>query len=382
MKDKIAIIGIGCTQARPTSGDVSYREMIYEAAVKAYNYAGISPRDVGTFISTAEDMTEGVSIFDEYVPDQLGAVLKPVHTISGDCLQGIASAYLQIATGAFRVAVVETHSKASNILFPAHIEEFAMDPHYSRYLHLDPVILAGMEMRKLCEDTGANERDVARVITEARRNAMENDLAAYPGNFSINDILATGYVAEPLRSSMVQGTSDGACIFILASEDVTRATCKKPVYIDGISFFTGEPSMDTWKFGKSKFTELASAKAYKMAGIKCPYRELSFAEIDDSYGYKFFIHAEALHLCESGESVDFFRNGAFSPAGELPVNISGGVPGFGKMHGAACGYQLIESVRQLRGEAGKRQLKDTSRGLVQSWRGLPTQTGAVAILSN
>ena len=90
---QVAIVGVGYSGFRTITPDVSYKELIYEAAVKAYEDAGVDPRrDVDSFVSVAEDFNEGTSIFDEYVPDQLGAVLKPVHTISGEGIHGLIAA--------------------------------------------------------------------------------------------------------------------------------------------------------------------------------------------------------------------------------------------------------------------------------------------------
>jgi acetyl-CoA C-acetyltransferase len=117
MSDRVAIIGIGWSGFRPISPELSYKELMYEAASRAYNDAGVDPRkDVESFITVAEDFHEGTSIFDEYTPDQLGAVLKPMHTITGDGLHGLATAYMLVKTGQFSIVAVEGHSKASNIL--------------------------------------------------------------------------------------------------------------------------------------------------------------------------------------------------------------------------------------------------------------------------
>ncbi|MCJ7667661.1 MAG: hypothetical protein MUP04_05170 [Anaerolineae bacterium] len=86
---QVAVVGVGYAGFRTITPDFSYKELIYEAAVKAYEDAGVDPRrDVDSFVSVAEDFNEGTSIFDEYVPDQLGGVLKPVHTISGEGIHG------------------------------------------------------------------------------------------------------------------------------------------------------------------------------------------------------------------------------------------------------------------------------------------------------
>ena len=107
--------------------------MIYAAAVRAYHAAGVEPRrDVESFVTVAEDFHEGTSIFDEYTPDQLGAALKPVHTITGDGLHGLATAYMLIRTGQFDLVAVEGHSKASNIRSLPEITAYAQDPALNR----------------------------------------------------------------------------------------------------------------------------------------------------------------------------------------------------------------------------------------------------------
>jgi acetyl-CoA C-acetyltransferase len=93
--EKVAIIGIG----RSSSPDLSFKELIFDAAVRAYDDAGIDPRkDVDSFVSCTEDYWEGFSIFDEFTPDQLGAVLRPLHTVTGDGLYGIINAFCTHST--------------------------------------------------------------------------------------------------------------------------------------------------------------------------------------------------------------------------------------------------------------------------------------------
>ncbi len=91
---------------------------------------------------------------------------------------------------------------------------------------------------------------------------------------------------------------------------------------------------------------------------------------------------EALRLCNPGEAAAMLENGATSFQGELPINISGGALGVGHLFEASGAHKILELVEQLRGEAGARQVPDATIGLAQSWRGVPTATGAVAILSN
>ena len=102
MSDRVAIVGVGWSGFRAVTPEYSYKELMYEAASRAYIDAAIDPRkEIDSFVTVAEDFNEGTSIFDEYTPDQLGAVLKSMHTITGDGLHGLATAYMLIKTGQF-----------------------------------------------------------------------------------------------------------------------------------------------------------------------------------------------------------------------------------------------------------------------------------------
>src|SRR5256885_4309385 len=141
---RVGIIGIGMTAFRPSTPEYNWKELMFEAASRAYADAAINPReDVDSFITCAEDYYEGFGIFDEFVPDQLGAALRPTCTVSGDGLQGLANAYMQIQTGFVDVAVVEAHSKASDIVTLEGVIEHALDPIWNKPLGAHPFVVAG-----------------------------------------------------------------------------------------------------------------------------------------------------------------------------------------------------------------------------------------------
>jgi acetyl-CoA C-acetyltransferase len=381
MNERVAIVGVGYTPLRPMSPEVSFREMIYEAAVKAYADAGIEPWNVDTFVSLSEDYTEGTAIADEYVPDQLGAVLKPVHTIAADGITGIAAAMLQIETGQFDIAVVESRSKASNILHPAHIEAFALDPVYVRPLGFHPKFVAGLEMRAFLETTGNTEAQCALVVEKNRGNALSNPLAAYPASITASDVLASQAVAEPLKGGEVARLADGAIVMVLAKESVASRLKGQPVFIRGIGWAQHTPNLEEREWHKAAYAENAAKMAYRMAGVKNPSQEIAFAEVDDAFAYKQLQHLEALGLARPGESGRLLEQGAFDAGGELPVNISGGHLGCGYTHDLSGLRSVLEVVLQLRGHAGQRQLEGVRTGLAQSWRGIPTASGGVVVLS-
>ena len=116
-----------------------------------------------------------------------------------------------------------------------------------------------------------------------------------------------------------------------------------------------------------------------MAGIYNPKKEIDIAEVDDRFSYKELQHLEALGLSEPGETVRILEQGEFDINGSLPTNISGGSLGVGNCFEATGLQKSLEIVMQLRGHAGKRQIKDARTGIAQSWRGIPSGSGAVAI---
>jgi acetyl-CoA C-acetyltransferase len=356
--------------------------MIHAAAVRAYTDAGIEPRDIDSAVTVAEDLFEGVSIFDEYTPDQLGAVLKPVHTIAGDSLQGLGAAALQIATGAFDIIVLEGHSKASNVSDTGAVEDYALDPVWNRQLGFPAEAIGGLEMHRFLYDTVATAEACAEVVVNNRLNALDNPRAAYGASLSVDDVLESPIEYAPLRRLEIAGAADGSIVMVLASADIARSGSRDPIWIEGLSWSTDHPGLEDRDFGRAAYCEQAAARAYGMAGIDSPAEAIDFAEVDDRFAYKQLMHLEALGLCGPGEAGSMMRQGQFNRGGALPVNVSGGSLGAGYLFDAAGLYRVVEVVEQLRYDAGPHQLEDIERGLVQSWRGVPTSTGGVAVLSN
>lgn len=377
---KIGIVGIGATGFSSTSADVSYREMIYEAAIKAYQDAQVEPKDIQSFVCCAEDFNEGNSISDEYTPDQLGAVLKPVQTIAGDGICGLATAYMQVATGLIDICVVEAHSKASNIIHPEEILNFALDPIYNRPLGENPHFIAGLEMNRFLKVSGNTKEQCAQVVVKNKNNALLNPAAGHSAKIMRDDVLNSEMAFYPLSRLDISSTSDGAVVIVIASEDTAKRLNDKPIWIRGISWISDSSSLETRDWDECIYAKLSAQRAFKMAKINNPKSEIDFAEIDDTYSYKELQHLEAIGLARRGEAGKLLEEGAFSLKGDLPVNVSGGSLGVGDLWEAKGLQKVYEAVLQLRNEAGKRQIKNADTALVLSWRGIPTATGCVVIL--
>ena len=383
MSRDVAIVGIGYTSYRPLSPEVSYKELMYEAAVKAYEDAGIDPRrDVDSFVTVAEDFIEGTSIFDEYVPDQLGGLLKPNVTIPGEGIHGLATAFMQIASGVADVVAVEAHSKASNVLTLPYITAYALDPVLNRPLGANPVFVAGLEMTRYLWATGSTREQCAQVVVKNKRNALYNPAAAYGASLELDDVLDSELIAYPLSQQDICSHADGAIVLVLAAADVAQGLSQVPVWIRGLGWCNDASSLETRAWGRAIYAEEAGRMAYKMAGIRNPMDEIDFAEIDDAYSYKELQHLEALGFCIFGEAGYLAEEGATDVGGVLPVNVSGGSLGCGHLLDASGLRAVVDVILQLRGEAGPRQLPDVETGLAFGWRGVPTTSGATVILSN
>lgn len=357
---KIAIIGVGVLPARSSSPDVSYREMTFKAATLAYKDAQISNKQVDSFVTCLEDFNEGTSIADEYTPDQLGAVLKPMCTVGGDGIHGICDAFMRIQSGVSSIVVVASHSKHSNIETPAHIINYALDPIISRPLELNPDYIAGLEMNRFLHESKLTEKDCAEIVVKNRKNALRNPLCPYGSELTVQEVLNSKYAFSPLKEMECSQPADGACVIVLASEDKVSNN-SRPVWVRGVGWCSDTSTLESRDWGRAIYAEKSAAMASKVAGVKTT--DCNLFEIDDTYSYKELQHLRAIG-CQNREN----------------VNLSGGSLGTGNLLDANGLYRVCELVSQLRGEAGPRQVKSARLGLALGWRGVPTTSGAVAIL--
>ena len=383
MEPRVAVVGIGHAGFAPITAGLSYKELMFEAAQRAYADAQVDPRaDVDSFVCCSEDYLEGTSIFDEYVPDQLGAVQRPVQTVAADGLFGVATALMLIRSGAARVVAVEAHSKVSDVLTLGAIEQFAMDPVFNRPLGVRALAVAGLDMNAFLERTGLTEEHCAMVAAKNRTNALDNPRAAYPADVRPEDVEDSAPVYWPLRELEVAGRADGCVVVVLAAEERAGDLTEAPVWLLGAGWSSGSPTLESRTWGEADFVARAAERAYAMAGIEDPGEEIDLAEVDDVYAFKELQHLEALGLGTAGGLAEMLAQGELEADGDLPVNVSGGSLGQGNLFEANGLARLLECAEQLRGEAGERQVDEAYVALVQSWRGVPTTSAAVVVLGN
>jgi acetyl-CoA C-acetyltransferase len=381
---QIGIVGVGYAGFDSMTPGLSTRELMFEAAIRAYEDAGIDPRkDVQSFVCCTEDFWEGISITDEYMPDQLGAVLRPLCTISSDGIIGLATACMHIMSGIADVAVVESHSKISDVVNPDEIVSFGYDPVYTHHhFDADPRFLAGMEMARYLKETGTKREYCAQVAVKNKKNALSNSRGVHGADIDKGVVMNSQVAASPLTELESSKGIDASIVFVLASAQKARKLGDHPVWIRGIGWSSDTPVVEDRDFARAEYVEQAAGRAYKMANVKSPAIYFDLAEVDDTYSYKELQSLEALKIASKGKAGKMVETGAFDIDGRLPVNASGGSLGVGHLLEATGLHRTLEAVMQLRGQAGRLQVPRAKRALVQSWRGIPTATGAVAVLGN
>ncbi|MEP7032794.1 MAG: acetyl-CoA acetyltransferase [Actinomycetota bacterium] len=383
MEPRVAVVGVGHAGFAPITAGISYKELMFEAAQRAYADAGVDPRsEVDSFIGCSEDLLEGTSIFDEYVPDQLGAMQRPVQTVSGDGLFGLATGLMLIRSGVASVVAVEAHSKISDVLSLGAIEAFGLDPVLNRPLGVSTLAVAGLDMNAFLERTGLTEEHCAMVAAKNRRNALDNPRAAYPADLAADDVDESTPMFWPLRELEIAARADGCVVVVLAAEDRVPDLSEGPVWVLGVGWSSGSPTLESRAWGEADFVRAAAERAYAMAGIDDPAEQIDLAEADDTYAFKELMHLEALGLADVDELGALVEDEELEPDGELPVNVSGGAIGQGNLFEANGLARVLECVEQLRGEAGERQVEDAAVAVAQSWRGVPTTSAAVAVLAS
>ena len=370
-------MGVGWSGFAEAVHDLSFREMMFEAAMRAYEDAGgLDPRkDVDAFVSCQEDYWEGIAISDEFAPDPVGGAMRSVYTVAGDGLQGLAQGYAMVRSGLFDVVVVEAHGKPSDIETLGEVISFAMDPVTIRPLSIpNPHALAALEASAYMRARGLTEEHLAMVVEKAMRSGLSNPRARRAARASRDDYWESPMVVEPLREADIAGFVDAAIVVVLASGDVARRLNDAPVWVEGVGWSTETGTWELHDLAFPRHAHEAASMAYRQARVDAPRKWASLVELDNRYSFKELQFLEALGLTTRHTVGEDLANGAFSPRGELPVNPSGGALAEGvplEAHGLARVLNLVEALRDGRGE----------RGIAHSWRGVPTSTSAVALLA-
>jgi acetyl-CoA C-acetyltransferase len=273
-----------------------------------------------------------------------------VHTVAGDGLHALATGVMLIRSGIAETVAVEAHSKASDVRTQGRIDRFAMDPVLNRPLGLSALALAGLEMRRYLHESGRTIDDCLDTVRRNRAHAVGNARASYAGDDADDDEPAF----DPLTRGQIARPADGAIVMVLAGD---RRTNGNAVWVDGVGWSNDSPTVESRDWGKAGYVTAAAKAAFERAGMSAD--DVDLAELDDTFAYKQLQHLDAMGLSRLAAD---------------QVNLSGGALGEGYLHEATGLARALACVELLRATEGK-------TAVAQSWRGVPSTSTAVAVMS-
>jgi acetyl-CoA C-acetyltransferase len=255
------------------------------------------------------------------------------------------------------------------------------DPIFQRLLGLESVSSSALQASMYMERYGLTEEDFAKVSVKNHGNAKNNPLAHLPLDLTVDDVMGSEKIADPIKRLDCSPVSDGAAAIIIADEGHAGKAKTRPVWIKGVAHCSDEYFLGDRDLAEPKALRDAAKRAYAMAGIADPIESLDVVELYDAFSYMEPLWLEGLGLCDPGEGGKLLDKGITSMSGSLPVNPSGGVLSAHAMLVAGLA-RIIESVLQLRGEAGQRQVEGARTALAHGINGPCGQSHCVWILSN
>jgi len=283
--DRTAIIGVGMTNIEAEKRRETFADMAWEAVNKALSDAGMTIADIDNVVTTSSDFWDGRTISLMAVGDVSGAAEKNVSCVEGDGTYGAFYANARALSGSYKTTLVTGHSKGSQCV-SSLITNAAFDPIYERALGMDMVTACAMQANAYMNRTGVKPEDAALVSVKNHGNALKNPVAQLPMNITVNDVMASEMIADPLRKLDCSPVSDGCCAVIIAHESVATKFKQKPVWIRGLSFCTDSFFFGDRDLARSKALTEAAKKAYAMAGIKDPRKEIDLVELYDAFSYQ------------------------------------------------------------------------------------------------
>ena len=360
------------------------RKMAEEVLFNLFKDAGAKPTDVeAAYVgsqNTACDDT--LMMVGQIALEQAGIVGIPITNCTNACGSGsnaVHQAWLAIQSGLNDVTLALGIEKMSSPLLPQAMMAGRLgggDSEIEGAFGLFAPGIFGMIANRHMEEYGTTREQMAKVAVKNRFHASLNPTAQYQTPTTIEEVLSSRVVADPLTVLECSPISDGAAAVLLASEDAVKRFSGKPaeiiasVQVSGTYSFTDILNIDT--------TRRAAKKAYEMAGVGP--EDIDLAEVHDCFSIAEIIHYEELGFCKKGEGGRFIDSGAPFLGGKKPVNTSGGLIAKGHPLGATGVAQIVEILYQLRGQAGKRQVPNARIGLTHNGGGFrKADTGIVCV---
>jgi len=371
---KVAVVGVGQTKFGERS-DASIREIAFEAFKEAVEDAGITPKEIDASVVCSATHYDKQRSPAGVIAEYLGLNPQPTFTVEAICASsgvGVRTAWAFVSSGLHDIVAVVGFQKMSE-LKSDEVQEVmgrsgdvmwespfgtTMPAYFAMYAHA--------HMNKY----GTSEEQLARVAVKNYSYGAKNPKAMFQKEISLQEALTSRTIASPLKRYDCCSNSDGAACIILANEEKAKKLTDTPVWVAGLGL-ASSPMMITGR--GASLTSFGCAveagkQAYEMARVKP--EDVDVAEVHDCFTITEVINYEDMGFCKRGEGGRFVEDGQTYLGGKIPVNVDGGLLAKGHPVGATGASQIRTIVQQLRGEAGKTQVKGAKVGLAHNLGGI------------
>jgi acetyl-CoA C-acetyltransferase len=372
MRD-VAIIGVGMNKWGEL-WEKSLRDIFVESALLAIEDAGVDHID-SMYVGC---MTSGLFVGQEHLAsllaDYLGAGPIASARVESACASGglaVRTGFIDVASGMSDIVLVGGVEKMTDI--GGDGATFALstaaDQEYEVYNGITFPGLYALMARSHMHKFGTTREQLAQVAVKNHENGSKNPLAQFPQKVTVEEVINSILVADPLTILDCSPITDGAACLILCPAEMAKKISKKPA----VKIIASGNATDTIALhSRSDFTTLnatikAAERAYKMANLTP--EKIDFAEVHDCFTIAEIVIIEDLGFVKKGEGGKATQSGMTALDGKKPVNVSGGLKSKGHPVGATGVAQVVEVVHQLRGEAGARQVKNAKIGMTQNMGG-------------
>jgi acetyl-CoA C-acetyltransferase len=378
----VAIIGAGQTVFSRKSG-IAFREMCYEAFKEAMEGLDLTNKGIDASITCSapeyDKQRSPAGLISEYL-ELTPAPAFYLETVCSSSTMGVRVAWSLIQSGLHKVVAVIGFQKMSELNSRESAERMGRggDVIWESPLGLTMPSGYGMYAQAHMAKYGTKSEQLARIRVKAATYGQKNPKATYRKEVTLEQVMTSDVVADPLKVFDCCANADGASCIILAREDIAKSVCKKPIWVVGLGAATDTMSMSGRELLTGlKCAQAAAGEAYKMA--KLTPQDIDVAEVHDCFTIAELMAYEDLGFAKAGHGVELVDGKQTYAEGKIPVNVDGGLLSKGHPIGATGGSQVRTIVRQLRGEATEAQVKDPQIGLVHNIGGIG-QYATVTIL--
>jgi acetyl-CoA C-acetyltransferase len=372
MRD-VAIVGIGCTKFGEM-WDKSFRDLFIEAGLMALEDAGMSGAHVEALYGG--NMSSGIFIEQEHV----GALIADY---SGLISNSVPSTRVEAACAsgglALRSGIIAVASEYHDIVISAGIEKMtdvgpekamdalaaASDREWEAALGATFPGLYAMMARAHMDEFGTTREQLAQVAVKNHYHGSMNPKAQFRNTITIDAVISSPLVADPLRLFDCSPITDGAAAVILVPAERAREFTDTPIYVKAAAQASDTISLhDRRSLTSIDATRIAADRAFKTARLQ--RSNIDVAEVHDCFTIAEIMAIEDLAFFEKGRGGPATLAGETAIGGKIPINTSGGLKACGHPVGATGIKQAVEIVEQLRGTAGKRQVEGAEVGLTHN----------------